>query len=402
LAKLTFEVVIIPKLEGISIENLYDSVFSNDSFSYEGDELSFRTSDINKSIIFNIDAKVDDGILFAWVDAITDVRYQHMKYYDEFKYELKKHCSKNDYEITFLNKPLSAYYSGKLYPIINEMENNLRKLLVLTFSLDHGKGWENHFLDKTKIKKLKSNQKSAKSEHIFDEMTISDLEKFIFIKLFVGLKNQTKNVSDIILLEESAVLGILQRISNGEILEEYTSVWERYFKPIIADEFKVVNVEAFILEFNKIRNKVAHNKSVSFEEYEFIKKESKQFINMLYSLCDTVIYNKFGAKIFEAASLERSQEYVESIRIASERMGEIIAAIKLPSFSWLSEYTDKISKMMAPSVAVINAMSETLRPLQDILDYNRTQVESITSVMKFPNLEFDSVTPISFDEESEE
>lgn len=170
---------------------------------------------------------------------------------------LKDHlCS----DIYILWDGVSLYYSKLSYPIINELENTMRKLINIFMLRKFGNNWE----DKSFPHKLNRISKKDRAGTILHSFDFDHLQVFLFSEystkdinnLFKIIKNEERDITEINKLSEFVP----------------KSNWERFFSHLVN-----CNKEYLEKRWKKIyslRNKVAHNSIISKKDYCEIQKIS--------------------------------------------------------------------------------------------------------------------------------
>ena len=157
-------------------------------------------------------------------------------------------------------------YAEKSYPLINEVENLLRRLIAKFMLITVGVNWSKDTIHPELFKKIES----------FDdpEPYINDLYKLDFIHLKQVLFEKKRDIS----LDELDRLLSRTKFSDEdkEKIQKYIprSNWEKYFSTLIEDRESSLEKKWELLY--KLRNKVAHNRHVKKEEFEKIKGLTSQ------------------------------------------------------------------------------------------------------------------------------
>jgi hypothetical protein len=161
---------------------------------------------------------------------------------------------------------IGIYYATQAYPIINNVENLMRKLITRFMLVNVGMDWASTAMH-SEIKQ-KIDNKVKKSDSFHDELYGTD-----FIQLSEVLFKKYRN------LNQNQLDGLISKsikIENLELEELKKSLprsnWERYFSNLIhLDEEKLKNNWKLLYD---IRNDIAHNRYISLASYEKIKNLS--------------------------------------------------------------------------------------------------------------------------------
>lgn len=163
-------------------------------------------------------------------------------------------------------------YAEKAYPIINETENLMRRLIAKFMLITVGMNWSKDAIHPELFKKIEKFED--------EDPYLNDLHKLDFIHLSQVLFEKKR---DITLEELDRILPKTTFNENDkEKILKYIprSNWEKYFAALV-DE-KDHNLEKKWELLYKLRNKVAHNRNVKKSEFEKIKglaSDIKEVIN---------------------------------------------------------------------------------------------------------------------------
>lgn len=156
---------------------------------------------------------------------------------------------------------VGGLYAEKAYPIINEVENLMRRLITKFMLITVGMNWSKDAIDPELFKKMESYED--------EELYLNDLYKLDFIHLKQVLFDKKRDIS----LEEMDRLLAKTKFSDEdkEKILKYVpkSNWEKYFSSLLDEKDSSLEKKWELLY--KLRNKVAHNRHVKKEEFEQIK-----------------------------------------------------------------------------------------------------------------------------------
>lgn len=182
-------------------------------------------------------------------------------------------------------------YAEKSYPLINEVENLLRRLIAKFMLITVGVNWSKDTIHPDLFKKIEK----------FDdpEPYINDLYKLDFIHLKQVLFERKRDIS----LDELDRLLSSTSFSDDdkEKIQKYIprSNWEKYFSTLIEEPESSLEKKWELLY--KLRNKVAHNRHVKRSEFEQIKGLASQI---------KAILAKASAKVAEIDLNEEDRELI--------------------------------------------------------------------------------------------
>lgn len=162
-------------------------------------------------------------------------------------------------------------YAEKSYPLINEVENLMRRLIAKFMLITVGMNWSKDAIHPDLFKKIENFEE--------EELYLNDLHKLDFIHLKQVLFEKKRDIS----LEEIDRLLSKTAFSDEdkEKILRYMprSNWEKYFSALIDEKDSSLEQKWELLY--KLRNKVAHNRNVRKEEFEKIKGLSSQIKDVI-------------------------------------------------------------------------------------------------------------------------
>lgn len=306
--KLTFEVMIVNNSTKRKTLNLtlaeIKKWFSNSPiiFINSDEEEDVRFKSKNGEISFSFELKEYNSDLpehssFILIfNSLTNVYKPKITLYDDFVKELKIIINKNHCKSYFLNRELSKYYSRELYTIFHDFEVGLRRFMHLIFFKTFGPKWEEEIIPKEFKNSVAYRFDNKISDHIIEEFELAAIENLLFKPIFIE-KTDTENNKDISPVQNIGSYDkpeyvlpidfILNSTSNYTVF----SLWDRYFAQYVRRRYKG---EQFINSFQtirEIRNKVAHNKKITHDDYietkNFLKGFQLELTRISNSLLDT-------------------------------------------------------------------------------------------------------------------
>ena len=177
-------------------------------------------------------------------------------------------------ESTIINtiwNDVGRHYSQISYPLINEIENLMRKLISKFMLINVGMNWSKDAVHPELFKKIEGYSE--------EELYSNDLYKLDFIHLSDVL---FKKKRDITLEQLDRILSNTSfKDSDQEQILKYVprSNWDKYFTSILDGNGN--QLESQWNRLYKLRNKVAHNRFITKDEYGEIKGICNQVKQML-------------------------------------------------------------------------------------------------------------------------
>ncbi len=224
---------------------------------------------------------------------------------------------------------ISEYYCNKLYPKLNEMERNLRKLLfniyVVNFGLDYYQMTISDDLQ-NKIKgviQAKGNEERKEIERLqkfFYSMEFVDIQQMLFTPHWTDFDQSIKN--DFLNKHED-----LSKLTDDELRKAFTEItprsdWERFF----ADKMQVDSIQSLLEEIRRSRNSIAH---------------CKFFYQAEYAICNKAM-NEFNKAVKSAISITESKDF-------SKKNGESLAISMASITKRIEEYTKSLEELLPAS-----------------------------------------------------
>lgn len=193
--------------------------------------------------------------------------------------------------INVLWDDVGRIYAEKSYPLINEVENLMRRLIAKFMLITVGVNWSKDTIHPDLFKKI--DNFSEEDPHV------NDLFKLDFIHLKEVLFGKKRDIS----IEELDRLLASTKFSpaDQDAIIKYLpkSNWEKHFSAVIDEDGNSVDTKWALLY--KLRNKVAHNRHVKRSDFEKIK-----------GLCEKLkdIINKASAKLGEIDINEEDRDLI--------------------------------------------------------------------------------------------
>ncbi len=206
---------------------------------------------------------LNDLIESAFLINVWSSNFEHL---EKFRFKLIKHLkAKLSFSnLKVLKDDVSAKIAVDIYPLINEVENALRRYITKFFTLKIGVNWWNtnfpkQLIDKIKVRKENDNIFSGFVDLDVSLIDFNDLGEVIY-KHVAGFNKQ-----------ENILNKIMQANSPEDLLKlkgDLQTNYNKFFKTAFQDN----HFEKKWRELFSIRNKVAHNIYFSIEELQAAKR----------------------------------------------------------------------------------------------------------------------------------
>lgn len=232
--------------------------------SIVGQKLTYRRTIKSKSLItvkFNVETNnIPSNKERYFTVALENSDEELIDEFSEVGDKIKEICKRINPETAVINvlwDDVGRYYAYKSYPIINEVENVMRKLISKFMLINVGMDWSKQTIHPDLVKKIEKFEGN--------DAYINDLYKLDFINLSDVLFQKKR---DIALEELDRILAKTRfdDIDRDKILKYLPrSNWEKYFSELLGESAKGLEAKWELLY--KLRNKVAHNRFLTKEDF---------------------------------------------------------------------------------------------------------------------------------------
>jgi len=181
------------------------------------------------------------------------------------------------FHITRLYDDRSIYFCIKAYPYFCRLESKLRCLILKLLTKTFGNLWAKETLSqeikKGLIQRIKSDQVEKMASDAIYEMDYGVLKSFLFDPYRTI---ESGEIIDLLLSENAYQAKTTEEI--GEILRRgaLKSNWERYFMDVHFE-----SLDETLTNISKQRNKIAHSKYYSADDYSSDSIALKEFIKQI-------------------------------------------------------------------------------------------------------------------------
>lgn len=161
---------------------------------------------------------------------------------------------------------ISENFCKKLYPKYAEFERKLRSLVLFILTKAYGSNWRTETVSEEMLSVLQEKAHGNVSlNETLENMDLVTLEKYLFEQRHVDYPN---------IINEQLSPKCLEKLKKEEIcaiIEKMrpTSLWERHFEKFGSQESWMKKID----DVHSTRNKVAHQKTISVEEFTTINKK---------------------------------------------------------------------------------------------------------------------------------
>jgi hypothetical protein len=282
--------------------------------------------------LIDTSSTLNDLIESAFIVRISGNNFQNLeKFRLPFIIHIRKRLNFNN--IRILQDDISTRIANDIYPLINKLENQLRRYLVKFFITKIGVDWWEVTAPKNfneKIGLRKNNEKNF-SQLVDTDVTLIDFDDLgeLVYKQTSGF-NKQESIIDRVMLTNS-----LNDLDN--LKQELQGNYTKYFK----EAFQINNFEKKWKNLFEIRNKVAHNNLFTKLDFD----TANELVGDLTKIINDAEYKieDFKFSIEEKVALrEATIEAVKDAEIASEtNQGndlKILGKINLPENQYRNSF----------------------------------------------------------------
>ena len=293
---------IIPFYQKLFLNIAKQDTVTSDKFDVEFEKQNFE---IHYNYIYN-----DNREHYLTIYISQNDNLKIAKVLNYINNNIKKSIIHKDYYIIQTYDESSKYLCNKIYPKFNEFERKIRRVIYLILIKAFGKLWVQEAISDDLKYKLKSkiNSTDAMIEQALQEMDINDLEDFLFkSRYWYNIEDIISNelcIENINNLNKDEIIKLLEKIQKYNL-------WNKCFS-----EIKVTNLEEKLEKIRKLRNKVAHFKEITLEEYTESQKLLKSIIKEIDFAIRYVSLKNYDISISKDIVIsfaEMTQKIIESL-----------------------------------------------------------------------------------------
>lgn len=292
---------------------------------------------------------------------------------------------RKDFYIFYAYDETSEYYCAKLAPRFGKFERLMREFIYVNLTISLKSQWfEQSFTEdlKNEIKAKLNNQNSLIEQALY-EMTFAQLYDFLFVEYAYTSPNCVIYERLLPLdLENTDKQTIIDAINTCKKV----SLWDRYFLSSQMD------LKDYLNDMREYRNKVAHNKFITSEEYEkctknlkIINKQLSLAINNLYSqVYSEETWSYIGTLLSTAFSefFKNNSAIFDAVQQSLSTLGKIY-----------SEISDSLTKNFRQSISNINKIASI--PITPVKIEGSSCLRTASTTCQSPiQVKIDTSTPL--------
>ena len=310
-------------------ERIYDNV-QKSSF-----QLTINCKKVD--VMYRISSKSDNMLFVKFWCEYTPVKEAEIL--DNAVNRLIRGEHRKDWNIVITYDEVSQLYCCKLMPLFGVLERRARELVYTTIIKIFGIQWyEKSFSENLQnTLKGKGNNKTQLIEGALNELTYEQLKEYLFVPY------SNYNFED--MLEKEFAKENMDKLSKEEITDiiekcRKVSLWDRFFGEY--EQFK--DFENKIEQLQPHRNTVMHNKRMTKDEYEKVRKSLKAINKLLIEAISMIedemytdtklidVVSAFGnmcAKILGSSIVD----WAEKMKPALASLGRIVIESAMPKIN---------------------------------------------------------------------
>lgn len=252
---------------------------------------------------------------------------ENLKRYHKFLKAFRTNIQCLDIEFHVIWDDISLYYAEKAYPLIHEIENLMRKLIIKFMVTTLGLGWADEVSPK-QIKDIisrKEGRREGQTSFLY-QIDFLDLSKFLLEPYsnseILELRNKLCHIKD---LSELSL----------DYLNEFVprSNWQRYFSTIISydgERFKKKWSDLY-----QLRNKIAHNNTFTNNDYksvlEIVEELGDKIREAVDKLDQVVVSDDEREEVAESISININSlygEFVQNWKVLEKEVSRVLGNSK--------------------------------------------------------------------------
>lgn len=327
------KLLFLHKDKSINIEEL-KSVFSS-VFEIKNNEIFYKNVNYKFDIV---KAQESNNIVFNISTSKSGNNLRNAKLIEEIKKAIKNGEHRKNYRIITIYDDSSRYFCDKVSVIVSKFERTLREFIYLTVI----QAYEGKWVENTISKEI---EKSHKEKGVNQKQYIENaLEEFSFYDYINYLFNEREEWSNEKIIEECKV-EIKKQNPNINcikgILEKSVkiSLWDRLFYnyniKLVKEDFEVIRSS---------RNKVMHNKDLSFSEFNSTKKLLKKLTKALENEIININEEKYKENVNVTAVYTSFRDAFSNAIEASEMFSQLTENFKNMNLGLREEILSKNQK----------------------------------------------------------
>lgn len=258
---------------------------------------------------------------------------------------------------------ISEYYCNKIYPKLNELERNLRKLLYNIYIVNLGRDYYQTTISSDLQNKIKSviqakgNEEKKETERMqkfFYSMEFADIYQMLFEPHWTEIDEKAKDD----FLKSHLNLSLLTDDQLRQAFSKITpkSDWKRFF----ADKMESDVIKSLINEIRRSRNNIAHCKFFYRAEYVNCNKAMSKFNEIVKSAIAITADKDFSEK-----NSEMTRNTLASFAKRLKEIKVFTAEALLPMIQLSHQYSEMLDPIRDNMTQFLLSFQKAIQPLID-------------------------------------
>lgn len=277
----------------------------------------------------SVEFRVNEVVGVTYLDVIVEGKnkIQIIKCLELIQNTLHESGIQSEYIMIVSYDAISEYYCSKIYPMLNKLERNLRKLLfniyIVNFEKEYYRATISEELQNKANGVIRARGNSTQKEIIrlqefFYSFEFNDIQKMLFTPSWTEYDIRAKD-------EFLSHNGDLSQLSDEELRTAFLKLtpksdWERFFN----DKITGVDFESLFESIRKYRNAIAHCKFFYNESYCECYYAIMQLNKAILGAIKETEKKEFAKKNSEALS-KAFQRFQDDIKQQMESIKEAIS-----------------------------------------------------------------------------
>lgn len=370
----------------------------------------------------DVEFRITEVIDTTYLDIVVEgkSKSQVVKCLEYIQKTMQDSGIQTDYIMVISYDAISEYYCNKVYPKLNELERNLRKLLFNIYIVNFGKDYYKATVSEDLQAKIKSvirprggeqKKETTVLQEFFYSFEFNDIQNLLFVPKWTDIDIHEKNA----FLADNDNLSALSDETLRTAFKRFEpkSDWDRFFSSKITD----IDFETVINTVRVHRNAVAHCKFFYRDSYKECARATTQLnkaILLAIKLTEQEDFAKKNNAAFRESMVSMKEafaQYAEKLSgitkqltqamspTISQRLGELTMNSVSSYFKHSIGMKSALSKI-AESFSVSGMLKDAFKPLNisEIL----SEAYQIPPVEDTSNPQTDEVSPLLVGPESGE
>ncbi|MFK4967587.1 CHAP domain-containing protein [Lactococcus garvieae] len=304
--------------------------------------------------------------------------------------EINIKASKSGISSSTLFDSNSLFFYKKLLPLLHKYEWSLRKLIYLLAPTYFSKDWIDSTISAETISQIKEKSRgNLDSDNLLQMMDLYDFEEYLFGENYIKVKGDEE---DVIMYKEFGIEKLITFVVSGEFtISKPYSLWEEIFNQYIDIDLSEIQKDMPLIR--KGRNIVGHNKEISSETYENLRKGLKKYIKKLDLAFNKILDGNVDRNLIKESN-DIFNDYLSEYFKSSDHLFNLSTSAIDPN---MFESINKLRSTLSTS-AIDPKMFESINKLPSTLSTSAIDPKMFESINKLPStLSTSAIDPNMFE-----